>query len=149
MVGHASALFARLTLGRYPKLDVSYDEQDEPTLVCVDADNRVVAVDALSDGTRDQLYLALRLASIARFAERSEPLPLVLDDVLVQFDDARASAGLTVLGEAAETTQVVFFTHHARLVELARQALPADRLVVHMLDQSSTRSPTLGSTIAG
>ena len=149
MVGHASALFARLTLGRYPKLDVSYDEQDEPTLVCVDADSRVVAVDALSDGTRDQLYLALRLASIARFAERSEPLPLVLDDVLVQFDDARASAGLTVLGEAAETTQVVFFTHHARLVELARQALPPDRLVVHMLDQSSTRSPTLGSTIAG
>jgi uncharacterized protein YhaN len=149
MVGHASALFCRLTLGRYPRLDVSYDDQDEPTLVCVDADNRIVAVEALSDGTRDQLYLALRLASIARFAERSEPLPLVLDDVLVQFDDARASAGLTVLGEAAEITQVVFFTHHARLVELAQKALPPDRLVVHQLDQSSTRSPTLGSTIAG
>jgi uncharacterized protein YhaN len=149
MVGHASELFSRLTLGRYPRLDVSYDEQDEPALVCIDADNRVVAVDALSDGTRDQLYLALRLASIARFAERSEPLPLVLDDVLVQFDDARSSAGLTVLAETAAITQVVFFTHHARLVELARDVLPQDRLVVHTLDQSSTRSPTLGSTIAG
>ena len=149
MVGHASALFSRLTLGRYPRLDVSYDEQDEPALVCVDADNRVVAVDALSDGTRDQLYLALRLASIARFAERSEPLPLVLDDVLVQFDDARSSAGLTVLDETAAITQVVFFTHHARLVELARDVLPPERLAVHTLDQSSTRTPTLGSTIAG
>ena len=149
MVGHASALFSRLTLGRYPRLDVSYDDSDEPTLVCVDADNRVVAVEALSDGTRDQLYLALRLASIARFAERSEPLPLVLDDVLVQFDDARASAGLVVLAETAAITQVVFFTHHARLVELARDVVPVDRLVVHTLDQSSTRSPTLGSTIAG
>lgn len=149
MVRHASALFSRLTLGRYPRLDVSYDEQDEPTLVCVDADNRVVAVEALSDGTRDQLYLALRLASIGRFAERSDPLPLVLDDVLVQFDDARGAAGLTVLGEAAEITQVVFFTHHARLVELAHKALPPERLVVHTLDQSSTRTPTLGSTIAG
>jgi uncharacterized protein YhaN len=149
MVRDGSALFARLTLGRYTRLDVRYDAQDEPALVAVDAEDRVVQVESLSDGTRDQLYLALRLASLARFAERAEPLPLVLDDVLVQFDDARASAALSVLAETAALTQVVFFTHHARLVDLARRAVPADRLIVHELDQSSTRKPTLGSTMAG
>lgn len=149
MVQHASALFARLTCGRYPRLEVSYDASDEPALVCVDDTERRVLVEALSDGARDQLYLALRLASLKRFAERAEPLPLVLDDVLVHFDDQRATAALQVLAESVDSMQVIFFTHHARLVELALKALPRERLVVHELDQSSTRSPTLGSTIAG
>jgi uncharacterized protein YhaN len=149
MVRDGSALFARLTLGRYARLDVRYDDRDEPALVAVDAENRVVQIESLSDGTRDQLYLALRLSSLQRFAERAEPLPLVLDDVLVQFDDARAAAALAVLSETAALTQVVFFTHHARLVDLARKAVPEQCLVVHELDQSSTRKPTLGSTMAG
>ena len=51
-------------------------------------------------------------------------MPLVLDDVLIHFDDGRARAALRVLGEFAATTQVLFFTHHERLVELAREALP-------------------------
>ena len=92
---------------------------------------------ALSDGTRDQLYLALRLASLMRFAEHAEPMPLVLDDVLIHFDDERARAALKVLGEFTATTQVLFFTHHARLVELAREALPEERLVEHRLIEDS------------
>ena len=129
----ASALFARMTLGRYPTLQVGYKESDEPVLLCVDARGRSVALTALSDGTRDQLYLALRLASLMRFAEHAEPMPLVLDDVLIHFDDERTRAALQVLGEFAATTQVLFFTHHARLIDLAREALPPGRLVEHRL----------------
>jgi uncharacterized protein YhaN len=60
-------------------------------------------------------------------------MPLVLDDVLIHFDDDRARAALGVLGDIAKTTEVLFFTHHARLVELAREALGEGRLVLHTL----------------
>ena len=62
------------------------------------------------------------------------PLPLVVDDVLIHFDDARARAALAVLGELAASTQVLLFTHHARHVELAREAVADGRLVEHELE---------------
>jgi uncharacterized protein YhaN len=92
-----------------------------------------VDVKGLSDGTRDQLYLALRLASLEHHAKRGEPMPLVLDDILIHFDDDRARAALAALGEMAASTQVLFFTHHARLLELAREAVPAEALREHRL----------------
>ncbi|WP_437673229.1 AAA family ATPase [Sorangium sp. So ce131] len=94
---------------------------------------REVDVSGLSDGTRDQLYLALRLASLEHHARTGEPMPLILDDLLIHFDDDRARAALAVLGEMTATTQVLFFTHHARLVELAREAVPAEVLREHRL----------------
>ena len=65
MLGHASKLFARLTLGRYASVRGGFDDADRPTLRCVQADGRVLDVESLSEGTRDQLYLSLRLASLA------------------------------------------------------------------------------------
>jgi uncharacterized protein YhaN len=136
IVKRASELFARLSLGRYRSLKVDYDDSDEPVLLCVEQAGRSVKIEVLSDGARDQLYLALRLASLERFAEHSEPMPLVLDDVLIHFDDDRARAALQVLGESSAVTQVLFFTHHARVVELAREAIPKERLVEHVLGQA-------------
>jgi uncharacterized protein YhaN len=133
IVSRGSELFARLTLGRYPRLQVGYGEQDEPVLRCVDDAGRNVAIEALSDGTRDQLYLALRLASLERFARNNEPMPLVLDDALIHFDDERARAALQVLGELCADMQVLFFTHHKRLLELARDAIEKPRLCEHRL----------------
>jgi len=60
-------------------------------------------------------------------------LPLVLDDVLIQFDDERASAALEVLAELARRTQVLMFTHHARQLELARSAVADGMLAVHAI----------------
>ena len=54
-------------------------------------------------------------------AEVEEPLPLVVDDLFITFDDARARAVLNVLGELAKRTQVIVFTHHRHLVELASE----------------------------
>ncbi|MFI5306836.1 MAG: hypothetical protein ACHQ53_05775, partial [Polyangiales bacterium] len=133
LVSRAAELFARLTLGRYPALGVDYDERDDPALVCIDDHGRRVAVEALSDGARDQLYLALRVASLERFADQAELMPLLLDDVLIHFDDDRARAALQVLGELSAVTQVLFFTHHARIVELAREAIPASTRHEHRL----------------
>lgn len=120
ILARAGEIFPRLTLGRYASLSVGFDDRDEPSLRCTRADGTEVDVAGLSDGTRDQLYLALRLASLERYGERGELLPFVVDDVLIHFDDERARAALSVLAELGRKTQVLFFTHHARLVELAR-----------------------------
>ncbi len=129
----ANQLFPKLTLDRYSELRVGYDDRDEEVLRCVRADGAEVGVEALSDGTRDQLYLALRLATLEYFGKNNDPLPLVLDDVFIHFDDERAAAALQVLGEYAATNQVLFFTHHERLRELARRVVPSERRVEHDL----------------
>jgi uncharacterized protein YhaN len=130
----ARDLFPRLTLGAYSGLRVGFGDGDEQALLCVRADGVEVPVTGLSDGTRDQLYLALRVATVAHHADASEPMPFVLDDVFVHFDDQRARAGLEVLADLGDRTQVLLFTHHARIVELARQAVAPERLRVHDLD---------------
>jgi uncharacterized protein YhaN len=132
----AADLFRQLTVHAYTGLDVDYGEHDEPVLVCLRADGTRLGVTALSTGTRDQLYLALRLASIQHLAAHKEPMPLILDDILVHFDDERARAALLTLANFAATTQVLFFTHHRRLCELARDALPAERVRIHDLPTS-------------
>jgi uncharacterized protein YhaN len=134
LLARASALFARLTLERYSGLSVELDERDEPLLCAVHSGGKQVRIGGLSDGTRDQLYLALRLASIERFLGRGSALPLVLDDAFIHFDDARAQAALLALAELAQRSQVLFFTHHARMVELAKRALPATQVALHELD---------------
>jgi uncharacterized protein YhaN len=130
----ASTLFERLTLTSFSGLKTDFDDKDEPILVGVRKDGQELGVEAMSDGTRDQLYLALYLATLERFAEGGDPMPLIVDDVLIHFDDDRARAALAVLGELSEHTQVLFFTHHARLVQLAREAIPTGRLFIRELE---------------
>jgi hypothetical protein len=101
-----------------------FREEDDPVLLGIRPSGEEVEVSGMSEGARDQLYLALRVATLERQMQLSEPLPFVVDDVLVSFDDARARAALSVLAELCARTQVLFFTHHPHLVELARQAVP-------------------------
>lgn len=131
VLARASELFARLTLGRYAGLRTTFDEADEAVLCALRGETEVT-IEGLSDGTRDQLYLALRLASLERHAAKAAPMPVVLDDVLVHFDDARARSALEVLADVGDSMQVLLFTHHERVVELAREALGA-RVRVHSL----------------
>ncbi|HTJ80068.1 MAG TPA: hypothetical protein VL400_00050, partial [Polyangiaceae bacterium] len=122
LLGRASELFAKLTSGSFERLAVRVSDKDRPELVCVRA-GREIDVEGLSDGTRDQLYLALRLATIERHARHADPLPLVLDDVLVHFDDERSALALELFADVAETVQVILFTHHERIASLARERL--------------------------
>ena len=76
-----------------------------------------------------------------------EPMPFVVDDILIHFDDTRSKATLQVLSELAEQTQVIFLTHHRHLLDLANENLPANQLFVHHLDSrgrelSPVSSPT-------
>lgn len=137
IVSRAAELLRELTLGRYSGLRAEYTADDHPMLACVEAGGNRVSVADLSDGTRDQLYLALRLSTLELQAKRAGPLPLILDDVFVHFDDARTEVALSVLGGLASLLQIIVFTHHARVVELARRALAPERLVVHELSAPS------------
>ncbi len=83
------------------------------------------------------MYLTLRLAALDSHIAASEPLPLILDDILVNFDDLRAKATLKVLGEFSRKTQVVYFTHHRHLLDLAREAVGADQVFVVNMGEGS------------
>jgi uncharacterized protein YhaN len=120
LLQRASALFSQLTLGSFACLETDYNDMDQPVLVGLRADGRRAGVEGMSDGTRDQLYLSLRLASLERYLAHNEPMPFIVDDILIQFDDQRAKAALSVLAELSRQTQVIFFTHHWRLAELAQ-----------------------------
>jgi chromosome segregation protein len=85
---------ASLTGQSFACLALDYRE-DVLTLAAARADGQRVPIAGLSEGTRDQLYLALRLAALGEFAARADPLPFICDDLLVSFDDARAGLGST------------------------------------------------------
>jgi uncharacterized protein YhaN len=87
----------------------------------------------MSDGTADALYLSLRLASLESHLDECDPVPLIVDDCLVQFDDDRSIEALKVFAELSQRTQVILFTHHRHLIELAEGALPRGAYHVHRL----------------
>ena len=124
MLARASEIFQALTLGSFSRLLVDADSHDSPRLVSIRTDgNKPVEVPGLSEGTRDQLYLALRLAALDQQASQGSCMPLIADDLFINFDDRRTAAGLQVLGDVSRRMQVILLTHHDHLVPLARQVL--------------------------
>lgn len=124
MLARASEIFQALTLGSFSRLLVDADSHDSPRLVSIRTDgNKPVEVPGLSEGTRDQLYLALRLAALDQQASQGSRMPLIADDLFINFDDRRTAAGLQVLGDVSRRMQVILLTHHDHLVPLARQVL--------------------------
>ena len=117
-----AALLQRMTLGRYVGLARKLDEQG--TLQVRQADGTVKEPHQLSTGTREQLYLAIRLAYVLHYCREAEPLPIVMDDVLVNFDERRATATLEVLVELARQLQVILLTCHPNTIERVRHWLP-------------------------
>ena len=132
MVAAASTYFSLMTGGRYERLEAD-EEGDKPVLRAVQADGTRKGIEAMSDGTSDQLYLALRLAALDLQRASHPHMPLVLDDVLITSDDERAANILRALARFAEGGQVMIFTHHHHLIDVARAALGEQGLAVHSL----------------
>ncbi len=130
----ASSYFNKLTCASFIGVETDFDDADQPVLVGVRVNGEHLRVEAMSTGSRDQLYLALRLAALDHYAQSAEPLPLIVDDILIQFDDHRSRATLDALAEFSSSTQVILFTHHERVVEEARGLERAnERVFVHNL----------------
>ena len=94
----ASGYFQQMTQGKYRRV---WTPVGDRVLRVEDAEGQGLAVEMLSRGAREQLFLSLRLALAAHFARRGATLPLILDDVLVNFDTDRARAAAQVLRDFA------------------------------------------------
>lgn len=112
----ASEYLQRMTAGHYRRV---WTPLGENILLVDDAAGRPLPIDVLSRGTREQLFLSLRLALVALFARRGAVLPMILDDVLVNFDGHRAIAAVEVLRDfAAQGHQLLVFTCHEHVAQL-------------------------------
>jgi uncharacterized protein YhaN len=141
----ASELFGELTLGSFEGLRADYDDKGHAVLVGVRRDGqRTVGVNGMSEGTCDQLYLALRLSLLETHLTQREPIPFIVDDILIMFDDERSVAALKALARLSEHTQVIFFTHHEHIVRLAREHLDPSVLFTHTLDHRTADSQASG-----
>jgi uncharacterized protein YhaN len=126
MLEDAQAAFRRLTCGEWDRLEPEPDRKGEPVLKALRA-GRAHAVDELSTGTRAQLYLALRVAGYRRFLSENGPLPFVTDDIHETFDEGRVTAALDLAAEMGADGQMIVFTHHAHVMEIARARIPSVR----------------------
>lgn len=128
MLARAGSIFEGLTRGGFNRLVVDY-ESEPFKLSGQRATGGLVSIEGMSEGTRDQLFLALRLAALELHLEQSLPLPFIADDLFINYDDGRAKAGLEALSKLSEMTQVIFLSHHEHLVPVA-QSVFGNRLNV-------------------
>ena len=145
IVESASRYFSIMTNNAFSGLVVDDAGIGQKLLACR-RNGQLEDIPQLSDGSTDQLYLALRIAGIEHHLnQNAEPLPVVLDDLLVNFSDDRASAAFSALAELGERTQVLLFTHHDHLVGLAEAALGSHRLKVARLAPRNHELPPMRS----
>ena len=130
----AGEFFSKLTLGSYANLRDELDDKSKPILLGVRPNNVEVSVDGMSDGARDQLFLSLRLATLEQHLNKGEPMPFVVDDILIGFDDSRTKVCIEVLAELSACTQVLLFTHHRRVLELSNSIEAKAGIFTHELD---------------
>ena len=119
VVRHAEKFFTEITEGRYRQV---YAPLGEQTITVTDADGQTKQPSELSRGTREQLFLSLRFGLIRELGQRTEPLPVVVDEILVNFDPERALRAAVAFTELSSTNQVLVFTCHPTVVELFRNA---------------------------
>jgi uncharacterized protein YhaN len=137
LIARAGALFSTLTEGRYAGLEQNFGEDDQSQLRALRVgDGERLEIAALSEGARDQLYFALRLAFLEDYAARAEAPPFIGDDLFASFDDSRVAAGLQTLEQASGAIQPILFTHHDHVVAIARQRL-GERAQIVRLDGGS------------
>lgn len=138
----ASSLFAEITEGAWQGIGASLDAG---SLSVFPPHKEAVAPERLSRGAQEQLYLALRLAYIRNHAGQAAALPVIMDDILVNFDPGRARRTAAVLAPLVRGTppengadaipphQVLFFTCHPSHAEMLREAAPDSLL--HLADK--------------
>ncbi|MBR0965357.1 AAA family ATPase [Bradyrhizobium diazoefficiens] len=130
MMARASEAFSLISRGKYSEL-VTQSSNGSELLIAKAVDGSSKIASELSKGTRFQLYLALRVAGYHEFARAHAPAPFLADDIMETFDDFRAEEAFRLLSGMAMKGQVVYFTHHRHLCEIAKAVAPA--AVIHEL----------------
>ncbi|MDB4867527.1 MAG: hypothetical protein JWR03_1860, partial [Cohnella sp.] len=121
----ASRYFSQMSAGAYTRITAPADSS---AIYAETEDRRVTDSAFLSRGTQEQLYLAMRFA-LAEAASREVPLPLLLDDLFVHFDERRLRQTVPVLGEISQTRQVILFTCHRHVATAIQEGWPSARVI--------------------
>jgi uncharacterized protein YhaN len=142
----ASEYLKQLTAGHYTRI---WTPLEDRTLRVDDANGKPVRLDVLSRGTREAIFLSLRLALINSFARRGAKLPLVLDDVLVNFDTGRVKSAAALLRDFAKQHkhQILMFTCHEHIMRIFRavkvdvRTLPGHELPPEDVEKPRRKKP--------
>ncbi len=130
-IRETTEIFTRVTQGKYTQLGINVADADKPELICTDRFQREWNVSQLSRGTKEQIYLAMRLALIRDYAQRELILPIVLDDPMVNFDQKRLREYMHILAQEARARQMIYLTCHDTVLEAA--ALEQEEVhVIHL-----------------
>ena len=122
----ASKYLSDLTLGRYTSVRAVIGEKEQD-LEVVEGEAHTKRANELSRGTAEQLFLAMRFALIEEYAKNAEPMPVVLDDILVNFDPERAKAACKVIMDLSERFQVIFLTCHPETEAMFKSVTPGGK----------------------
>lgn len=120
MMGATEECFSTLTHGAYPRLITELDGSSE-SLLAIDPGGTSKRAEAMSKGTRFQLYLALRAAAYEQMVNQGTSLPFFCDDIFETFDEARTSAACQVMEKIGHRGQAIYLTHHRHVVDIARK----------------------------
>lgn len=112
IIRQAEQYFALLTDHRYSQIDLTADG-----IKVVRRDQEVFLVEELSQGTAEQLYIALRLGFVTVMSDQAN-FPVIIDDGFVNFDNVRRQRMLALLEKIAEKNQVIYFTADDRIKDL-------------------------------
>jgi uncharacterized protein YhaN len=118
VIQSAQKIFSQITNGKYQRI---FKPLDSDEILADENSGLRKTVYEMSRGSREQLYLSMRLGLIEEYETRSEPLPIIMDDVLVNFDDTRGKKVLEILSSFAEKRQVIVLTCHQHTVEVYRE----------------------------
>ena len=114
----AEVYLEQITEGKYLKILMRGEDK---TILIVDKRGTAIKPDLLSRGTQEQLYICIRLGLIDDFCKKNGSVPVIFDDVFVNFDEKRTKAALEVIKNFACKHQVLFFTCHKHIVEYLNQ----------------------------
>lgn len=107
-------ILKKLTGGKYDSVIVSPDFN-----IAVKNNTSTIEWQYLSSGTIDQAYFSLRLAVADMLSEKNNSMPILIDDVFLQYDDIRTKQGLDFLDDYSQNSQIIFFTCHSHLIDMA------------------------------
>lgn len=120
----ASDIFSEITNGHWRGIGASLDDNSHLNVLPPDGDP--IDPDRLSRGAQEQIYLALRIAYIRNHLERNGPLPVIMDEILVNFDQARAERAARAFAHLATRhgQQIFYFTCHQWVIDTLRSVAP-------------------------
>ena len=121
----ASSFFSVMTEGRYTRVIAPLDGGE---IQVERSDGVRLAPQVLSRGTAEQLYLSMRLALVREYANHVDPLPVVFDDIFVNFDPERSRTSFKAIRDLCTTHQVLLFTCHPHLVRQIEEIVPSAKL---------------------